>query len=489
MKVLLIGMDGAHRAAFDRGWTPFISNLLKSHQDLNLTTDLISRGWAEIVFGKHAKKTNALYDYPLANGSHDWTKKFGLSSVPKIGTEIKGIWQELNEKGFSVGIMNVPTTFPAPKVNGFIVSGGGGGAPVVDKPTEDLCFPKEILPTLIEKDYIVDDRLYQLVVEKNINTSTKIFDRLSYMNQRRTDAFLTLDKQFKVDFGFIVFKTSSVIAESILSAENVRRKNKNNLYDEAAIVAIRKYYENFDLEIKRLKEAYPETEFIFVSDHGTTEVTHCVNPNILLQQAGLQQLSSNKRFLKRIIFKFIQKTPFWIKYFLKKRLSNKIQTINSIGFNKSSTTAFCKAVENWNHGIFINDNKRFGGPVEEKDIDSIRERIVSLINSNSMVKKHGIYAKKSDNKLTSSFRSYPDIELFLPNGYLTNDNSSEFISELNPTLSESSLKTIMRGDILSMKTHNPIAMMSKKAFLKSNSQKLEGNLTDVYHRTIEMFND
>jgi hypothetical protein len=309
------------------------------------------------------------------------------------------------------------------------------------------------------------------------------------MNQRRTDAFLTLDKQFKVDFGFIVFKTSSVIAESILAAENVRSKNKNNSADDTTVDAIQKYYENFDLEIKRLKEAYPETEFVFVSDHGMTEVTHHVNPNILLQQAGLQQLSSKKRFLKRVIFKLIQKTPFWIKYILKKRFSNKIQTINSIGFNKSSTIAFCKAVENWNHGIFINDYKRFGGPVEEKEIDSISEQIVSLINSNSMAKKHGVSAKKRDNKLTSSFRSYPDIELFLQNGYLTNDNVREFISELNPTLSESSLKTVMRGEILSMKTHTPIAMMSKKAYSKSKLQQLDGDLTDVYHRIIEMFND
>ena len=34
MKVLLVGMDGAHLDAFKRGWTPFTESLIKSKKQL-----------------------------------------------------------------------------------------------------------------------------------------------------------------------------------------------------------------------------------------------------------------------------------------------------------------------------------------------------------------------------------------------------------------------------------------------------------------------
>jgi len=148
MKVLLIGMDGCHKDVFERGWTPFISSLLEKQRHLEIYNDLLSRGWLEISLGEHAIKTKALYDKPKADGSLEWTKNFSLPDVPGIGTQVKGLWQKLNEQGYSVGIVNVPTTYPAPEVNGFFISGAGGGAPVVENATEELCYPSEILPIL-----------------------------------------------------------------------------------------------------------------------------------------------------------------------------------------------------------------------------------------------------------------------------------------------------------------------------------------------------
>jgi len=60
MKVLLIGMDGAHIDVFKRGWTPFISSLIEEGNQLNIKNDLLSRGWLEIATGEHASKTGAM---------------------------------------------------------------------------------------------------------------------------------------------------------------------------------------------------------------------------------------------------------------------------------------------------------------------------------------------------------------------------------------------------------------------------------------------
>ena len=178
MKTLVIGMDGASIETFKRGWTPYIATLIEKGYQLDLMEDLLSRGWVEIFTGKHAIETGALYDIPLLNKSLDWTTKFNIEKIPGWAKEVKPIWQVLNERGYKVGIMNIPTTFPAPKVDGFFVSGGGGGAKVVQEATEDLCYPKDIANYLKGIGYIVDERMPDLFAKK-ILTVNDVFKRFS----------------------------------------------------------------------------------------------------------------------------------------------------------------------------------------------------------------------------------------------------------------------------------------------------------------------
>ena len=48
MKYLLLGIDGAQNEIFQRYDMPFVHSLIKKGKDLNLTADLISRGWVDI---------------------------------------------------------------------------------------------------------------------------------------------------------------------------------------------------------------------------------------------------------------------------------------------------------------------------------------------------------------------------------------------------------------------------------------------------------
>ena len=54
LKLLVIGMDGAHFSALTRGWTPFIEDLISNGQRAELHEDLVGRGWAKIIMGKCA---------------------------------------------------------------------------------------------------------------------------------------------------------------------------------------------------------------------------------------------------------------------------------------------------------------------------------------------------------------------------------------------------------------------------------------------------
>ena len=57
--------------------------------------------------------------------------------------------------------------------------------------------------------------MYQLVVDKKPTTPSDIFERLAFTNKKRTESFLKLDRTYTVDFGFIVYHTSSALAATI----------------------------------------------------------------------------------------------------------------------------------------------------------------------------------------------------------------------------------------------------------------------------------
>jgi len=487
MKVLVVGMDGAHLDAFKRGWTPFTESLIKSKKQLNIKNDLLSRGWLEIATGSHAKNTKAMYDMPNANGTLNWTTKFSINDIPDYGTSVKPIWQVLNDRGYSVGIMNVPTTFPAPEVNGFFVSGGGGGAPVAEKVSESLCFPKDITKQLRNDGYIVDDRMYQLVVDKKLTTPSDIFERLAFKNKKRTESFIKLDREYKVDFGFIVYKTSSVLAETILHTEWTRRKNLNNSPDYQLEEAIKKYYENFDREIFHLSKSFPECEIVFVSDHGTFERNFSVNPNIFLQSIGYQKSEARKSFVKNLVRELKEVIPFTIKAYLKKTSVMKAKNIGQTSFNSAHTVAFCKTQGDWSHGIYINDSERFGGPVSQEDIPGFVDDIVNAFNVNPEATEHGLYAYSSWDKDNSKPNHFPDIVIDVPNGYLTIDSCSEFIGEFSPPKIKSSLASIMKGDILALKSHSPIAIASFSQVEAKDYSVDQGDLTAVYELILAQF--
>ena len=123
MKTLIIGLDGLSRNIFKRSWTPNINELLNKSFLYEFHEDLISRGWSEIFTGSHAKNTGAMYEYPNMNESYTFSEKINLRNIKK---KIK-IWDLYINKNKNVGVMNVPTIYSAPSVQGFFVSGGGGG--------------------------------------------------------------------------------------------------------------------------------------------------------------------------------------------------------------------------------------------------------------------------------------------------------------------------------------------------------------------------
>lgn len=488
MKVLLVGMDGAHLDIFNRGWTPFISKFMEKGSQFNIKNDLYSRGWLEIATGRHASITGAMYDNPKMNGTHEWNLKFSINDIPGIGVDIKPLWQVLNENGYRVGVMNLPTVFPSPEVDGFFVSGGGGGAPVVEQAIPELCYPDEILEILERNNYIVDERTVQLVVDKKLDTPNLIMNELASKNSKRTKSFIELANKYNIDFGFLIYKTSSVTAETLVVSEWKKVLNLEKDIDNETINALKDYYQKFDNEIKKLHEKFPEAEIIFTSDHGTIARTHTVNLNIFLQKNKFQQINTSKDVKKVIVEKLKKIIPFSIKVKLQKISSIKKAVDTVSNFDNENTLAFCHTKNDWTHGIYINDEKRFGGPVKTNDIERIKKEIINTFNSNSEAQSHTLKAYSIKENIKNPVEFFPDILVDLPSGYLSNNDSNAFIKEFNRPTDVSSLASILRGDIISIKSHEPLAIDCGNGTEEDKKLYDGRSLTAIYDLILKKFN-
>lgn len=484
MKMLIIGMDGVSRGTFDRGWTPFISEVLEAGHDLNLSTDLYSRGWLELATGEHAIRTGAAYDKPVFAQPYALSESFKFDEIEGFTQKVIPIWSAVEKLGFKFGLMNLPTTFPAPELNGFCVAGGGGGGPVTESPTLEHCWPRSLHSILIEEGYIVDQRLQQLILEHECESVDAVLKKMAEKNRLRTKSFIRCASERGIDVGWVVYKTSSVLVENFVQ-QDLYRASAGEICNENVLKAAEQYYAEFDEQIRQLKQAFPDASLLFVSDHGMVRRTHTVNPNILLKKCGWYVESPRKRLSARVIAAAKKLVPFKFKMLLKGRQRLKELLGASVAFSPAATQAFCKTKGDWRYGIYIND-ARFRGPVKQDEYDRVVDGIIADINGSDLAKAHEITAyraEKISHCVTEKPAWFPDILLKLPDGYLISDQGTEFIAEYDFSENLEPLQAILQGQIISIKSTSPIATFVPSTSDLSTprpSATGRGYLTDCY---------
>lgn len=146
-KVLIIGLDGA---TFD-----VLTPLMNAGRMPNLKK-LVDTGTAGILDSTKPPITPAAWTTfmtgkgPGRHGIVDFekydvrTNQLTFNSTYEIRE--KTIWEILSEKGFRVGSINVPMTYPPRKVNGFMIS--GFETPGIDV---DFTYPKDLKDDILKK--------------------------------------------------------------------------------------------------------------------------------------------------------------------------------------------------------------------------------------------------------------------------------------------------------------------------------------------------
>ena len=411
MKQLIVGIDGGDESIVTRMPMPFLNGLIENGTTRQFTEDLLSRGWVEILCGKYARETKAFYMVPQCDGTPAIRFKYSLSEL-LANEEVTPIWR-IPPAGSSVGMMNVPTTFPAQEVDGFFVSGAGGGVNKVDGIPAELCHPKSIVDFLSELGYKIDIRFGTAGI-KDID---ELFSRLCDMMERRAEAYVQLTEKHQQDFAFVTFRAPTVT--QYLAMVELRRYfdqlDGKSVESHAAAKkwdsGFEKLYGVLDSCIEKVVEASGADHWIVTSDHGAVPYRYRVSTNQFLEDYGyLNRATRVVDTIKSAAKTVLRGPPFGV--------------WKDIDFE--TATAF----GHWYlSGIFVNEERRFGGPVKENQVDEVVSKLCDDFNSTAESKQHEMKAKPyrclyPDAKF---YDRLPDIKIHCSDEYFVSSDPGKFV--------------------------------------------------------------
>lgn len=481
MKTLIIGIDGGDLEVFKKMKMRFLESVNLAKESYILEEDLWSRGWAEILSGKHGLDSGAFYNKPLLDGSYGFTQKYNTLDY-ETNPDITPLWQKLNESGLKIGFMNIPTTMPAPKVDGFFVSGAGGGMSkdAEGVVSENACYPKEIKYKLECLGYIMDTRF----MSSGIKNISQFSDRLCKMLEKRTEAFIELNYEYNVDVGFVSYMGISRMMYLAYSEFINLLDNFNSPKNEIQTKFI-ELYQTLDKTIRRLLSALNPSNIIYVSDHSHALRKYNINLNAFLADNGYQN-KINLSVFRQLRPKFINSIKPYIPNHIKSKLSKTIK--RSVNNKHAESIAFGERAVS---GIYINSSKIFNTNVI--DNEKVIDEIIDKFNQNGEAKKLGLSARKyleSHNRVFSDHApdiwiEHPDEVFYVSKGKFIQENKA-----IKEKITNKTLKKVTTDIYTGIKGRHPLCIVITKSNLDVNevfSQKKD--LTAIYDLVVRLCDD
>ena len=353
---------------------------------------------------------------PAEIGCYDLFSKQGYSYNPKIYSHLKSIWDDLSDAGKTVGLINVPGTFPAKKINGFMISGG-------DTPSlnHNCTYPKNLKEELME-----EFKDYTFYIKYNNE-----FDFIQKMIPVVKTRFKIIDKlYFKYQPDFFIFEEDTIDMVQHCFSKYIYQSHphyKENDYKKI----VYDYFKFFDSLIGNfLSKLDPNTKIMIISDHGSQPQKGKFFLNKLLEEKGFLNLKSLKSNLP-ISLKIMKKLNIddeKVLYFLSKIKLKKIvsrvlagtklnRKMIRTGGGLSWNVAIERDLIDWEKTkafsiatgfIYINKkNKEERGIISDEEYEEVRSQIIKELNDTkelelTVYKKEELYHGKD-------FENAPDI--------------------------------------------------------------------------------
>ncbi|SLM30397.1 conserved hypothetical protein [Desulfamplus magnetovallimortis] len=294
-KVFVVGLDGATVGLIEKwvkeGKLPNIANLmhegaygkLKSVPNLNSAP-----AWTSMMTGKNPGKHGIFYFYEKTYGSYD------IRYINGGDRKSETLWSILSRSGKKVGVVNVPMTYPAEKLNGFMIS----GFDTPDINTPGATYPPTLCDEIKENidGYLIHTGINALAAGSNFN---KNFDEAiskgySSINSRAELSMYLMNK-YEWDFFMVVFCETDHIQHFAWKYMDTEYSEYDPEGAEKYGDIILKYYQKCDEAIGRLLSVVPEETTVIVhSDHGFGPAEKGTRYlNAFLEHIGLLQYKNN----------------------------------------------------------------------------------------------------------------------------------------------------------------------------------------------------
>ena len=259
-KVALFGIDGGTLALVEQ-WKEELPTLKRIMEGgvygemLSTVPPMTCPAWACMFTGKNPGKLG-MYDFL----SFD-LKRAKSRVVDSTDYSSVALWKILNSYGKSVGLLNVPITYPPHKVDGFMVCGLGAPETVGVKYT----YPPELKGEL---NQIVGG--YEITVSVLLalyNQEDKCLKNSNEVLRKRVLAAKHLINNYPSDFFACVFLMSDVIQHYFW--RYMDESHPKHIADSKYKNVIKDTYKKIDQAIGELiSELPPDTNIIITSDHG-----------------------------------------------------------------------------------------------------------------------------------------------------------------------------------------------------------------------------
>ncbi len=287
-RVLVIGIDGG---TFDliqpwaeAGDLPNLARLMAegAHGALESTLPPVTApAWTTFATGKNPGK-HSVFDFirPTTGRTNERPGQFDLVNATSIRSQT--LWQILSEANRTVGVMNVPVTYPPAPLNGFVI--GGMLSPVGG----NFTYPADLL-----KPYADQLKPYRIApqVQYKPGNETEFTDDLLDLVERRGEYALQLMADFSHDFLMFHFQATDIIQHAFWKYTDPGHPLYNSQANARFGSAIKQIYQRVDDYIGQILERTPnDTTVIVMSDHGFGSLDYVVNMNLFLLDKGLLRL-------------------------------------------------------------------------------------------------------------------------------------------------------------------------------------------------------
>jgi predicted AlkP superfamily phosphohydrolase/phosphomutase len=292
-KVLIIGLDGA---TFDlikpwaaEGKLPTFKRMLHQgvHSELISTIPPVTApAWTSFMTGKNPGKHGLYHFIEPRPGSYEMRYTNARSRLAKT------IWQILSESGMSVGILNVPMTYPPDRLNGYMISG-------MDSPEDStaITYPPELYQELEERFGKVSPQIRYLGYLKTDQRREAVLKGLEEMDNHYLQATDYLLKKYPVDVAMVVYTSVDTVQHFFWQYMDSTHPQYDSIGAAKYREAILRVYQRLDEIIAKLIGSLPEdTAVLLMSDHGFHPTSaRVVHINRYLFDLGLLRLCDSSQ--------------------------------------------------------------------------------------------------------------------------------------------------------------------------------------------------